>query len=34
MGVHEDREDLKKGEEEIRNSTDIDRFSQSNGVFI
>jgi hypothetical protein len=32
MGVHEDKLDLKKGEEERRNSTNIDSFSIKNGM--
>jgi hypothetical protein len=31
MGVHEDRGDLKKGGEQILNSTDIGRFSNLEG---
>jgi hypothetical protein len=35
MEVHEDRRDLKKGEEEIRNSIEIGEFSnQSAGMLI
>ncbi len=34
MGVHENRGDLKKGEEKIRNSIDIGNFSIPDAVYL